>query len=212
MPIFDQPLLAKAGRIADDNWKVWQKDFEFDGDHARIPTLSDRYRFCCFCRDYSLIRHSSSSVVESVRRALCDSDEFRQVVQDTNGGALDKLAEQLPRRVPGIETERSLLSKLAAFARPDEFIAWDTFAQRGVHYLARRAEYPPAPPGVPLRSPKKSAPYRTYADYLSDVRTLLDGASGNEIRDFVGDQGTRTKGFVLRVLDCCLMIVGGRPL
>ena len=210
MPILGQPLIATAQKIAKENWNLWWEDFEFVGDHADIPTLADPYRFCCFCRDYSLMRHNDSRVVETVRCALFRSDEFRNVVRDDKGGALDNLAKLLPKRIPQIKTERSLLSKLSAFARPEEFVAWDRFARCGAHYLAQRHDYPRGQQGDLLRSPRKSPPYRTYADYLRDVHILRDGKAGDEIRHFVGDLGASTNGFVLRVLDCCLMIVGNR--
>lgn len=209
MPLFDDADLTKAKEIADKNWTEWQEDFEYNGAYERLPVLQEPYRFCRFCRDYSLMRYADSNVVEKVRTLLFGRELFRSVVEDETGANLDALADDLPKRIPEVDAERSMLSKLAAFARPDKFIAYDRFARRGAHYFVNRSRYPQVALGALLRSPRKSAPYRTYVDYLRDVNTVSGSEAGDQVRNSVGAD-SRGNGFVLRVLDCCLMMVGNR--
>lgn len=209
MAFLDESDLRNALRISNANWDLWRDDFEFNGDNSRLPVLTQPYRFCCFCRDYSLLRHQSSQVVERVRSELVYSPKFKLMLQDRTGKKLDDLAEELASRVGGIKKERSLLSKLAAFAQPATFIAWDRFARRGAKYIASQITSP-SPPRGRMRAPKgKYTPYRTYESYLADVSAILDSDVGEEIGRTTGAD-PRGRAYTLRVLDCYLMTVGNR--
>lgn len=204
-------LLMRAAKIAEDNWRVWIEDFMHAGDPAEIPTLADPFRFCRFCRDYSLVRNANSNTVEELRRQLFQSQEFANALSDASGKALEKLAQALPLKISAIDIERSLLSKLAAFARPEVFVAWDRFSRIGTHYLCNYNAYPHPVDEIPLRSPRKSAPYLFYDEYLTQVHTLMAGELGAQIEQFVENNfALPCSKFVPRILDCCLMIVGNR--
>ena len=82
-----------------------------------------------------------------------------------------------------------------------QFIAWDRFAKKGVNIaLGRSATFT----------------FNSYSDYLADVDLLWNGKLGRQIREFVqshaSNQAENLPGFVRRVLDVYLMMLGGRKL
>jgi len=94
----------------------------------------------------------------------------------------------------------SVLSKVAAFVRPERFVAWDGFAKKGVNIVLESTA---------------SAKFNTYADYLAAFDRAWDGQPGQEIRDYVTRNGAQCAvesqpRFLRRVLDVYLMMRGGR--
>jgi hypothetical protein len=95
-----------------------------------------------------------------------------------------------------------VLSKVAAFVRPDRFVAWDRYAKKGVNIvLGHRA----------------SSPFRAYADYLAAFDEAWKGQAGTQIRDYLTRVGATDAvesepRFLRRVLDVYLMECGGREL
>lgn len=95
-----------------------------------------------------------------------------------------------------------MLSKVAAFVRPDRFVAWDRYAKKGVNIvLGHRA----------------SSPFRAYADYLAAFDEAWKGQAGTQIRDYLTRVGATDAvesepRFLRRVLDVYLMECGGREL
>ena len=96
----------------------------------------------------------------------------------------------------------SVLSKVAAFIRPDRFVAWDGYAKKGVNIVLGRTA---------------SAPFDSYADYLGAFDTAWNGHPGQQIRGYMRRVNPhsaleREPRFLRRVLDVCLMKCGGREL
>ena len=92
---------------------------------------------------------------------------------------------------------RSFLSKIAAFARPDVFIAYDSYARKGLVNLR-----------VVEREPDD------YQTYLKAVRKL-SSKIGKDIEKHLEGRSLPTgngKAHQLRILDVHLMLVGGRKI
>jgi|GEM_PF-1609920 len=212
---FSTKDLNRARWLAEVNWSDWRRDFEHSGKPDEIPILNDQARFHRFCQEYSVLRYKTLERKKEVWVFLCKKNRILNAVTDTSGLRIDHLAKEISKEFSSPDDEdkfeepRSLLSKLASFIRPAEFIAYDRYARRGAHYVANRSAYPVAPAGGPLRYPLKNFPYNNYSDYRRDVRKIQKGSAGNQIRNFIGND-PRGEAFTLRVIDCCLMMVGNR--
>ncbi len=93
----------------------------------------------------------------------------------------------------------SVLSKMAAFVRPERFVAWDSYAKRGVNVVLGRGT---------------SYPFRTYAEYIAALDLVWHGQFGQRVRRCVRDRAQNAvegkPQFQRRVFDVCLMKLGGR--
>jgi hypothetical protein len=197
MPV-NERWLKFAFWSAGANWLKWRADFEFEGNADQLPVLQHQDRYRAFIKDYSLLRYYTGDEREALRTRLSHPPSFQTAVDQPNGQGIDALAQGLREEFPAFDTERSFLSKLAAFARPETFVAWDRFARKGV---ARQNSGP------------ANGNYQSYADYLRAVRQVLSAELGREIRQFVEQAPcipAEQECFVLRVLDVYLMILGGR--
>ena len=91
---------------------------------------------------------------------------------------------------------------MAAFVKPDVFVAWDSFAKKGLNIV---------------RGLSASSSFNTYSDYLKAFDEVWQGQEGKQIRDDVAkgeglDKAVeREYRFLRRVLDVYLMKCGGRP-
>jgi hypothetical protein len=180
------------------NWLTWHADFEFAGDVAHLPVLQHHDRYRHFIKSYGLLRGKTYVQRCLLRRKLYKSKAFRIAVIDETGIGIEKLACLLRKQNLVSSVERSFLSKLAAFAKPASFVAWDRFARRGVSTLT----------GGP-----KNGDYQTYADYLRGVNRLLNDPLGEDIQCFLKNRKLPTDNrdaFVRRVIDVYLMVQGGR--
>ncbi len=199
--LFDRKRIRRSIQVAQDNWKEWRDVFEHGGAIATSPLLTDPRRFASFCKGYSVGRTIRRGTQNEFRLALIES--LSAHIEDSSGRALDKLEGELRPRFGtngGKNRLVSVLSKVAAFVRPEQFVAWDSYAKKGVNIvLGRRANF------------------RSYADYLAAFNQAWDGQPGQQIRDFV--RANRRKNtferearFLRRDLDVCFMQCGGRTL
>jgi len=183
---------------AGSNWRLWRSDYECGDAPERMPVLANADRFLKFIHSYGLMRYRTQQQCEEFRQALHTGSDLRQAVI-RNGAGIDGLARCFNKRYSWLDIELSLFSKLAAFARPESFIAWDQFARRGVATLA----------GGPT-----NGKYRDYSSYLADVDLLWSNGAGDSIKAFLSGKTLPTArsddAFPRRILDCYLMITGGR--
>lgn len=197
IPISEQELrfaFWKAGA----NWLDWLEDFEFKGNLSELPVLARRDRYVRFIREYNLLRYCTGERRESLRLRLHGSDDLPGAMEASDGSGVDELAEKLRLEIPGFGTQRSLISKVAAFARPATFIAWDGFARRGLAVMT---------------SGPADGNYRNYSEYLHAANGVVVGEMGTNIRTFLANNKAPTQAldaFVRRMLDVCLMVRGGR--
>jgi len=195
-------LILNAIQIARKNWNDWQDVFEHGFPIHTSPLLVDQKRFASFCKGYSVSRTIRRGTQNELRLALGGRD-FLEALRDDTGREFDKLEKDLRVRFGTGNSRRiiSVLSKVAAFVRPERFVAWDRYAKRGANIVQRR--------GVSFQ-------FNAYADYLADFDIIWSGPTGQQIRDYVAGHGAQKRGleteprFLRRVLDVCLMICGGR--
>lgn len=200
-PHFHRNLILHSSRVARQNWKAWRVVFEHRGTIATNPLLGDAKRFSSFCKEYSVARTLRRGTQNEFRLSLIES--LSELIRDDSGRALDKLeAELRPRFGTHGGTRRivSVLSKVAAFVRPERFVAWDSYGKKGVNIvLGRSANFP----------------FHSYAEYLTAFDQVWNGQRGQQIRDFATTDRARISierepRFLRRVLDVCLMKCGGR--
>jgi hypothetical protein len=203
--VLKDTLILESIQVARKNWNGWRDVFEHCGPLASSPLLADPFRFASFCKEYSVSRTIRRGTQNEFRLALAEPPQFGEAIHDDTGHALDKLESDLRRRFGTHDGTRgivSVLSKVAAFVRPERFVAWDRYAKKGVNIVLGRSA---------------SSPFNTYADYLAAFDHAWNGRPGQQIRDCLKRVGARgavesESRFLRRVLDVYLMKCGGREL
>jgi len=191
-------FLLKQAR---DNWLRWQDVYEYKGNITMNPLLAYEGRFASFLREYGVGRTIRKGRRDALRRELRNSPEFRKALEDGDGQALDRLARDLGSRFGSRRNAvLSALSKVAAFIRPERFVAWDQFARKGLKCVLRGCA---------------SSRLNGYSEYLAAFDTAWEGQAGGQVRDYVAKRGVRNDverepRFLRRVLDVYLMKRGGR--
>lgn len=206
-------IIDIAVLMAAANWAQWRRDFEHRGHVSSLPVLRDRARHTAFLQQYGVLRGVPDRVRERMRMRLPTMPEFKQAFHDCTGQSLDNLVSCFPRQFKwgygnkkSMGEELSYASKLASFARPSCFVAWDRFARIGASRLMAEQ----------IR--QEQGGFTDYASYLWNVNKLWEGEVGHQIRE-------RQRGhwrnrlppvpadkprFGKRILDHVMMIAGGR--
>ncbi|MDP1838602.1 MAG: hypothetical protein Q8N31_15915 [Reyranella sp.] len=178
------------------NWLAWRADFDFAGPAEQLPVLVDPGRFKRFVKEYGVLRGVPSAGRENARALLLVPPLFGDALAAGAEG-IDRLATDLSFDLHGKQT--AFFSKLAAFAQPGRFVAYDRFARRG---LARAT-------GRPDGSYDGS-----YRNYSIDIDLSWRGELGKQIRSFLRGRAAPVNSggnaFGRRVLDAYLMVKGGR--
>ena len=182
------------------NWMQWLADFTFVGEPQCLPVLRDENRFATFCKEYRPLNRVKLETCEEMRQRLLGATEFREAVADDSGAGIDSLARRLKDEFDLRGGPRSFVSKLAAFARPSCFVAWDRFARDGVARV--------------LYARQRSA-HTHYRCFLNDFNELWNNPDlGREFRAYVSPNLLAIlpsdDAFGRRMLDVYLMTVGGR--
>jgi hypothetical protein len=202
--VVNDSVIVESIQIAQGNWNKWRTVFEH-GSLSGNPLLINPDLFAAFLGEYSVNRTIRAGAHEQFRQALAaESGQFPEAIRDDAGQGIDKLEEYLR---PSFGTHDgknrlvSALSKVAAFVRPERFVAWDRYAKRGVNVVLGLSA---------------SAPFNAYADYLATFDKAWNGQPGQGIRDYVARNAARgidsQPRFLRRVLDVYLMKRGGRKL
>ncbi|HEV2233817.1 MAG TPA: hypothetical protein VGV68_10485 [Terriglobia bacterium] len=198
-----EACLKKCMNVARKNWNEWRDVFEHRGYLASNPLLADKDRFVRFLSEYSVGRTIWKGKREKLRMALTDHSTLRKAIQDDTGHALDNLERDLRPRFGSKKGKGRLvsaLSKVAAFIKPERFVAWDRFARKGFNIELGRSDL---------------SPFNNYSDYLAAFDSIWDSEVGRQIRNYVEkndthDQREHEPAFLRRVLDVYLMKRGGR--
>lgn len=190
--------------IAKKNWVDWISVFEHTGILVDSPLLFSPEVFKKFLHEYGVGRTIRAGKSNEFREALRDNDlGLAEKLSDYSGKGIDELEDLLRPRfgvMNGDRVIRSVISKIAAFLVPAQFIAWDRFARAGViRVLGRQSNHK----------------YETYADYLNDVNLLLTDKMNvaliSACRGFhPTEYSSKNYRFERRVLDVYLMRIGGR--
>lgn len=194
-------LIGEASRIAHKNWDDWHDVFEHGNPIHTNPLLAEPGdRFSAFLREYSVTRTIRSGTHDAFRIRLREP-QFSEVMRDDSGRAFDKFESHLRESFGTHEPKRriiSVLSKVAAFVKPERFVAWDQYARKGLNIVLHR----------------ESSRFVDYADYLAAFEQAWDGSPGQNIREYIARNGESVvetePRFQRRVLDDYLMLLGGR--
>lgn len=190
--------------IAAQNWLDWQDVFEYTRYVADNPLLTRHGRFKKFLGEYRVHRTIRRGTSDQLRTQLGQSQfPLAAMLNDATGQELDIQQDKLRVRFGTCNGQRRLispLSKIAAFLAPHAFTAWDQYARKGVNIALHR------PP---------SRAFGSYADYLADVNLLMTGEFGRLVRaacpnNYPTQHAAEQGRFHRRVLDVCLMRLGGR--
>lgn len=197
---------------AANNWRNWQTVFEYAGS-LQTNTLLEYKKFHKFLREYSVGRTIERGKREAFRDwCRSQNSSLRLLLEDQTGMQLEnqlvELTKKFGARIKKPEhkrfdiprTPRSLLSKIASFLAPGNFIAWDNYACKGVK--------------IEMRPTKRKA-FPDYVAYRADVETLMSGRLGDQVRaacagEYPSPHAAVGDRFHLRVLDVYLMRRGGR--
>ncbi len=185
--------LEVAAFIAAQNWEHWQDCF--NACPKELPIYKCPERFKEFVRGYGLLRGESREKQRELQSWMPKNDRVRRLTDREDGSGVESLLDEM--KDCGFNRHRSFLSKIAAFSRPDVFIAYDSYARKGL---------------VKLGAAKKEP--QDYVKYLKKVRKLQcailqDIERHLENRDLPPGN---CKAFQLRVLDVHLMMSGEREI
>lgn len=187
----DECELEVAAFFAARNWEDWRCCFEDPPE--KLAIYEDRELFGKFVKEYRLLRGERSQNREKLQGWMTRNGRVNKLIDKEDGSGVESLLEEMKR--DKFMGHRSFLSKIAAFSRPEVFIAHDSYASKGLVNL-----------GVVPRAPGD------YVTYLEAVRKLKcailpDMEEHLEGRNIPTENETA---FHLRVLDVHLMMSGGR--
>jgi hypothetical protein len=203
---FNERQIRHAFNVAQRNWSNWSCVFGHKGSLRTNPILTDSTLFSKFCNEYSVGRTIRKSNRDCLRLELLTSQEFAKAIGDDTGERLAAYEKRLRKRFASGKHHSSLvsaISKVAAFLRPQRFVAWDRFARKGVNLTVGNTA---------------SSPFENYSEYLEAVDRTWREENGKRIRDAASEMAKNKfplrneLRFQRRVLDVCLMNVGGRKI
>lgn len=204
MSIVDAEQLLHSIQIAEKNWTDWTAEFEHSGPVKTHPLLAEPgLRFNAFCNEYSIRRNIRAGKRDAFRRQL--REDLTDVIRDDSGGGIDVLEQHLRSafgaKRPGAHacTLLAAVSTVAAFMKPERFVACTSYAKKGLNKERQ-----------PDRGP--TARFATYNEYLATFNAVWEGRLGREIRHVTEDREAPQcePRFQRRVLDVYLMKRGGR--
>jgi len=210
IPPADSESVQEAIENARRNWNEWRSVFEHAGSVDNNPLLTNPELFNKFVQEYSVGRTIWTGQRELFHFKLRGT-EFIDAIQDDTAMSLQKVANgwredfgtisknNPTKPVKAHKAIISILSKIAAFLRPETFLAWDTYAKRGLNIASGK--------------PASRSFQNNYCAYLEAVNAVWNGEIGQAIRDITAqstEQVEREPRFQRRVLDLYLMKLGGR--
>ncbi len=194
--------LRSSLAIARTNWAYWCDVYEHRGPIQKSPLFAENGRFAKFCKEYSVHRTIRAGAQDLFRQTL--AAKLPTAVEDDSGRGLDRLEAELRPRFGTRNGSRSMISafsKVAAFVKPERFIAWDRYARGGLNRINGRTS---------------STPFASYEQYLRSIDDVWNGELGDGIRQYLAQNSEhaieRELRFQRRVLDVALMKLGGRQM
>ena len=196
----DEEIEREICNVRWTTWHDWRDAFEHNGSIGTNPILADARRFNSFCAKWGVGRTIRKGTRDKFRCFLSDSRDFEEAIGDDSGRKLANMEENLRGDFAtgdGTRVMLSLLSKLAAFVKPERFVAWDQYARRGLNMVL----------GRPINKP-----FDNYVEYLADFDRVWEGPHGKRICEMTSqaqEQPLETEPrFQRRVLDLYLLAKG----
>jgi len=196
----DEKIISKSIEVARRNWKCWSEVYEHNLNKNKNPLLMDKDLFNAFCHEYSVGRTIRKNTREDLRKKLIKLKDLGEVLKDSTGGRLDKLESELRPDFGTREGKSKLISfvsKVAAFLSPENFIAYDQYAKKGVRNLLGR---------------RKMNNYATYLEAVKEIMLNKHDAFTRQVKKAKGPRFETDRKFLMRVLDVYLMKVGDRKM
>lgn len=202
----DGELIAQAIKLVrTETWgEKWRDLFLYDGEIETHPVFKLK-TWNTFCVEWSVGRTIREKKRDDLRLHLAQSRDFEEALQDSSGKKLGQFATYLStdygarRNGSKPAVILSAISKVATFIKPKIFVAWDTYAAKGVNLTFERSA---------------TAKYKGgYSQYLADFNQIWKGEHGRCIRTtLIDDNITEEQDdrFGRRVLDLYLMNLAGR--
>jgi hypothetical protein len=195
--------IRRSVKIARKNWDDWKCVFEHTGALQDNPLLANPDLFREFLRRYYVGRTIRKANHEAFRLKLSKSKYLVKVIADDSGKQLDHFETRLRAQYgthQGRNRITSVLSKVAAFLRPECFVAWDRYAKKGLKVVRKAGQ---------------SSNFDTYSEYLKAFKETYEGPTGQAINTYINNMAVKRAcenepRFQWRVLDAYLMICGGR--
>jgi hypothetical protein len=196
--------LRSSLTIARTNWTYWRDVYEDTGPVSANPLFAEPgRRFAAFCKEYSVHRTIRAGTQNDFRLILIKL--LPAALCDDSGKSLDQVELRVrPNFGTHNGTRRmiSVISKAAAFLRPERFVAWDRFARKGLNIISGR---------------NPNASFEDYADYLHAFDETWNDELGERIRRYITRSNAHSpiemeSRFQRRVLDVALMKCGDRKM
>nr|WP_294503881.1 hypothetical protein [uncultured Rhodopila sp.] len=188
------------------NWQEWKAVFEHTGLPRTNPILTTKAIYDRFLYTYNVGRTvgERDALMQELRS---DGFPLNEILADGTGEVLDLHIGKLGAAYGAFNTRyhrrcniTSAISKIMAFLKPASFIAFDSYARKGINVHTKRP---------------KSHVFDCYADYRAAMESAMGGQVGNEVRAACGIYASALNASMgtalhLRVLDSYFMRIGGR--
>lgn len=206
LPVQDKLIATAIKEVNTGTWN-WSHCFLHEGVYKRNP-IFEQAAWNNFCQKWSVGRTIRKGTRDQLRLHLVQSKAFAEALKDRTGKKLGELAVALSAEYGAVNSRNkkpavilSALSKTAAFLKPKIFVAWDTYASRGLNLAHER--------------PAGAKYLNGYPQYLTDFNRLWVGEYGERIRATLTAQRVQHADdprFSRRVLDLYLMNLAGREI
>ena len=124
-----KPCSKHVGKFGRANFK-WRAERDFEGEICDLHLLNCDLCFGDFISEYSVGRGISKGSQSELREYL--RNDRLKAAMDNHGRGLDELAETLKAKKLTRGLSLSLVSKVAALAKPQMFSPYDSFARDGI--------------------------------------------------------------------------------
>mgnify|MGYP001130457724 CR=1 FL=1 len=210
----DKDCKKRNGKEEPGNFR-WRAERDYSGEINDLHLLNCKLSFGDFVNEYSVGRLIKADGQELLRKYLVKNDRLVKAMRNPDGSELDKLACELKDKKLTNHICRSLISKVAALAKPKQFIPYDSYARRGVAKV--RAEHKSCFNGILAKRDDmnlcEGVKYSdTLAWYYESVSIVLEKTE-TEVREYYRIKKMKNPTFETfhrRIVDMFLMAKGGR--
>jgi len=192
-----------AFSIASSNWLLWQDVWEHQGEPNNSPIFQQE-KFLKFVSEYSVLRYVDENRRIEILNYIHDNYDLYGIIDNLDGYGIGLLTDDIQENFGG-NRQHSFSSKLAAFLRPEVFLASDRFSKAGVRSYFENQ----------LNQRTPAAHYNNYVKYLTACNVIWERENPyiiehlNIINGFE-NINTNNLAFQRRILDVLLMMHGGR--
>lgn len=196
-------MLELAFHIASKNWIMWRDVWTHGGPPVESPIFKEN-RFFEFINEYSVLRGIKNSKRKEVLLFIKNQENIETLIEHSDGKGISCVSKKIKERLQA-GGQMSFSSKVAAFLKPDTFVASDKFSRDGVYrYMRDVAGHAATPASLTC--------YPTYLGRFNEIWAAEDHhlLAGLEALQGCAAHDIHDVRFRRRVLDVLLMLNGGR--